>query len=55
MREWFLKVFFHGGFDTVFTGSNVKFGSSLPVILTIVASSLRLQWKQNKRHDNFTE
>ena len=43
MREWFLKVFFHGGFDTVFTRSNVKFGSSLPVILTIVASSLRLQ------------
>ena len=55
MCEWFLKVFFQGGFDTVFTQSKVKFGSSWPVILTIVASSLRLQWKQNKRHDNFTE
>ena len=55
MREWFLKVFFQGGFDTVFSQSKVKFGSSWPVILTIVASSLRLQWKQNKRHDNFTE
>ena len=43
MREWFLKVLFQGGFDTVFTQSNVKFDSSLPVILTIVASSLRLQ------------
>ena len=28
MREWFLKVFFQGGFDTVFTQSNVKFDSS---------------------------
>ena len=28
MREWFLKVLFQGGFDTVFTQSNVKFDSS---------------------------
>lgn len=27
--ERFLKVFFHGGFDTVFTRSNVKFGFQL--------------------------
>ena len=28
MREWLLKVFFQGGFDTVLTQSNVKFDSS---------------------------